>query len=255
MLNNPTTLIDPLGLLPEGGVGCSGNPITGQLPPPGCQGEGGVNGEPSGPAPCSLVVVANPRTPPGGCGGGGGGGGQGKGPTVGPALPPRPPMPPPCTQPNLFEQFVINGLQFWSRLTGKTVGVALGGSAGAGAVVGANASASAGIAVSPNGQAALVTNTGGEADPFENGIFQPTYGLGAVGGLQVFVSNAASPQGLAGPFVDVGGGGGAGAGAALDVAFGAGGVTQTTVTLGAGAGGFAGFSASTTNTSVTPFCK
>jgi RHS repeat-associated protein len=267
VVNNPTTLVDPLGMFMStcqilpwlcpgwgGGGGSSG----------GLGGGGGSGGSGGGPAPCALFVRVSfggeprPEVVCGGGGSGASGGGGGSGAAGGPArstvqAPPK--NPPPCAQPSPFENFVIGGLQFWAGLTGKTVGVALGGSAGAGAVVGANGSVSFGVAVSPNGEAARVTGLGGQADPFHNGAFQPTWGLGFVAGLQVFFSNARSPSQLAGPFFDVGGGGGGGAGAGVDVAFGEGAIIQTTVTLGVGTGGFVGGSASSTNTFVTPFCR
>jgi RHS repeat-associated protein len=79
--NNPTTLIDPTGLYctqpdANGVIHCVVNGDSGGGAGGGGNGYGG-----SGPAPCSLVVVADPRTPPGGCGGSGGGPGGAAGST------------------------------------------------------------------------------------------------------------------------------------------------------------------------------
>jgi RHS repeat-associated protein len=71
VMNNPTSLIDPSGLDPvpcppgsppgEICIQVNGNPLPG-----GFDGGGIGGGAPSGPQPCSEVVVADPRTPPGG---------------------------------------------------------------------------------------------------------------------------------------------------------------------------------------------
>lgn len=81
----------------------------------------------------------------------------------------------------------------------------------------------------------------------------PTYGAGVVGGVQISVGSAQTPQQSAGLSTNVGGGVGHGPGVGADLSAGASGTKQVTFTFGAGAGGFGGggvFQGST----VTPIC-
>lgn len=114
--------------------------------------------------------------------------------------------------------------------------------------MGAAGSLSRQLVVSPTGEAAFLTSGATNALPVG-----PTVGAGAVGGVQVTVSNASHPEQLAGVSVDFGAGAGEGFGGGADVAFGPGGVTQLTATLGGGVGGFGG-AAMFQSTSVDRIC-
>ncbi len=173
--------------------------------------------------------------------------GGGVGGATGTQVPPQPQQQP-CVQPNFLQRAVITGLGFWASLTGRTIGLGAGGSAGVGHVMGNSFNVSRQLVVSPNGQAGFVDSNGTNAFPLG-----PTHGAGAIGGLQVSVSNARNPQQLAGLSVTGSVGGGAGAGAALDVSVGTGGIVQTTVTLGGAAGGV-GQAGTINASSVTPIC-
>ncbi len=156
-----------------------------------------------------------------------------------------------CVEPNVLQRAVITGSGFWADLTGRTIGVGAGGSVGIGYVMGNAFSASRQLVVSPNGQAAFVTTVGTNAIPLG-----PTHGAGAIGGLQVSVSNAQNPGQLAVASISIGGGGsptGAGAGAGVDFSFGTDGTLQVNTTLGAAAGGYGGAGTFQVS-SVTPIC-
>ena len=85
-----------------------------------------------------------------------------------------------------------------------------------------------------------------------------TKGAGAYGGLQISVSNATTPNDLAGDALDYGYGGGAGWGLGLDDSVGSGTdgriIGQATLTGGLAAGGI-GHGFGPTKTTVTPICS
>ena len=160
-----------------------------------------------------------------------------------------------CIQPTLAQDAVIKVLGTAASFYNKTIGIGVGGAGGAGNIVGTSFGYSRQLIVSPNGQAALevtVSNLAGY--PF-NTITAP--GAGVFGGLQFSISNAQTPQDLAGPFMNVEGGFGDGLAIYGDGAFGFGTQGQTvyqgTYTVGLGAGGFAG-GGSPTSTYVVPIC-
>lgn len=114
------------------------------------------------------------------------------------------------------------------------------------------------IVVSPNGQAAVMeTISNPKAIVFGfNAI--TSKGLGGYAGWQISLSDANTPQDLAGPAFNFGRGGGQGWGWGVDVSsLGSGTqgqvVNQLTVTLGGGLGGYS-HGASPIVTTVTPMC-
>lgn len=109
------------------------------------------------------------------------------------------------------------------------------------------------MVVSPNGQAAFLSTVGGNIAPFNDSFVGPTWGAGALGGVQVTVSNATTPQQLGGPSVDASFGVADGLGFGVDASLGSGGVWQVNVTGGIGAGGYGG-AALSQGTTVTPIC-
>ena len=249
--NNPLSKIDPLGLCDEPDQwDSSTNTVTGSQP---CQSWWTfvIQGLPQY-AYCAFTGSCSPY-PPGGGGGGGGdtGGSPSKGGPVvkGPA---RPPVQN-CVQATAFQSAVIKGLSPVSGFAKKTVGVGAGGSAGAGNWFGAAGAASRQLVVSPNGQAAFLTTFGGNIAPFNDSFVRPTWGAGALGGVQVTVSNAVNPQQLGGPSIDASGGVADGLGIAGDFSLGSGGIWQATVTGGLGGGGYGGAAISQLTT-VTPIC-
>src|ERR1051326_676334 len=162
-----------------------------------------------------------------------------------------------CVQPTKFQQFGI-AFQGWvAKLTNKTVGVGAGISASGGPIVGVNATLARQLVVSPNGQAAYVNTFNNALQlPFNAVVLPPD--VGAYGGLQVSVSNAKTPQDLAGASVDYGYGGGRGWGGGGDVSIGTGTngqvVWSVSGTAGGGLGGV-GHGLTTTLTTVTPICR
>jgi RHS repeat-associated protein len=236
VLNDPVNLTDPYGLECTGPGGII-------LPCPDVTSIT-VNGSTYSSLGAFFEGIISAKLRPRNVDGVRGGTGPGGPPEIGP---PRQ-NPQTCVEPNVLQRAVITGLGFWAGLTGRTIGVGAGGSAGIGYVMGNAFSASRQLVVSPNGQAAFVTTVGTNAIPLG-----PTHGAGAFGGLQVSVSNAQNPGQLAGVSVNGGGGGGSGAGAAVDVSFGTTGTWQANATLGAGAGGY-GAAGTFQVSSVTSIC-
>jgi len=170
--------------------------------------------------------------------------------TAGQFQPPPAPPPPPkekCAIANNFLQRAgIAALGWLARVTGKSVGLGLGGSIGAGVGLGATLSVSRQVVVSPSGRAAFVTAYG---FPYPAGA---TLGAGALGGFQLSLSNATDPGQLAGTSFDAGGSGDFGIGAGLD--FSSAEMNQATLTVGAGAGLRFGAGATLDITNVAPIC-
>jgi RHS repeat-associated protein len=251
--NNPLSFIDPLGLdqCPPGSydtcVDVTATPIDAGFG----FGNGGGHYAPF-------------QTLDGRGGGGGGGWGLGLGcrlfhtgcgnPTPGTPVVKNPPVPgqQPCVQANPVQQLVIDGLSVVAAWTGKTVGYGVGLSGGAGNILGAAGGASQQLVVSPNGQAAFITTVGSNIEPFSPTFVGPTFGVGALGGVQLTASNATSPQQLQGPSLDTAGGYADGLGFSADVAMN-GDTYQSTVTLGFG-GGLWGGAIIGQQTYVTPVC-
>jgi len=154
-----------------------------------------------------------------------------------------------CKNPNFVQRALIGALTLLASLTGKTLGVGLGGSAGLGPspatafVPGPGVTGSVQIVVSPSGQAAVEKSYSVGA----------AVGAGATGGIAISVSNARSPQDLAGPFGQLSGGAGRGWGVGGDVAW-SNRTWQGTLTVGGGLGGF-GAASTTQQTVVQPFCR
>jgi hypothetical protein len=158
-----------------------------------------------------------------------------------------------CKEPNLLQKYVsIPILKFLAKNTGLTIGTGVGGSGAVGPPGGGpsvSLCASQQLVVSPNGQAAIETSiaVGGGG------------GAGAIGGLQFSVSNARTPQDLAGPFGQVGAGAGYKLGGGADLAWvpdpnHPGQYTwQLTGTAGGGVGGF-GAASGGSNTDIQPVC-
>jgi len=152
-----------------------------------------------------------------------------------------------CTEPTWYQRIGIGALGLVASLTGKTVGVGAGGSAGAGWVMGVAGAAGRQLVVTPSGQAAFLTTVGTNAVPLG-----PTFGLGAIGGTQFSVSSATSIQQLSGFSGDVSGGYGDIVGFSGDFSFSPG-AWQATGTIGLGAGGYGG-AGIIESTSVVPIC-
>jgi RHS repeat-associated protein len=233
VLDNPLSFIDPLGLecvtFDNGTVGDDGNGSP-------CDHMTESDGSPdaevwgTGPvimmAPGGVPFLTAPETPQ-----------------------------PACVQPTSFQRIGIamqaTAAAFWN----KTVGMGLGASGSAGVIVGTGFTFSTQIVVSPNGQAAYVTTVVDPNNlPFNSAV---TPGFGAVGGAQFSLSNAQTPEDLAGGFVDAGVSAGAGLGISADGAIGTGTqgqlVWQATVTPGFGLGG-RGSALTPTTSIVTPIC-
>lgn len=107
------------------------------------------------------------------------------------------------------------------------------------------------------GEAAFLTSVGSNQFPVGPtvGGFNPKLaGYGYVGGFQVTVSNATSPDQLGGFSTDVMAGFANGAGGSVDVAIQSGGQIQSTLTVGVGEGGFGG-AGILQFTSVQPVCR
>ena len=199
--DDPINLADPDGRYACGPSLCPGTDSGGVDISTICTGGGNTQDE-SSINYCKTLLAAQ---------GGGGGGGDGgtSGPTIGPATPPpfqvKPPQP--CIPLTWLQSAAAGILTFIANASGSTVGIGVGGSAGAGrGAFGPTASLSQQLVVSPGGQTAFVNTIGGN-------ILGPTVGLGAVGGVQfTTATNASSPSALAGPFVNIGAGTGAGYG-------------------------------------------
>jgi RHS repeat-associated protein len=252
VMNNPTTFIDPLGLLlpvlpcddvfdPE----CAG----------GDEGGGDYWGDQFGPSinicpdPLDLTCFTFylPILPPifggGGWGGGGGGGvggnagGTGEAPNDWGA---ESLLSSGCIQPSFFTSLSIFAAKWTARtlyaLNGQTLSVSygVGASAGVGGVIGATGSASSVDTVDISGNAAQVTT-------YEVGPALPGGGAGGVAGIQVGDANSTvptTPQASGGWVFDstisLGGGTGWGGSIARSRSTGA-----TTITGGYGLGGWA----------------
>ncbi|MGH9433747.1 MAG: RHS repeat-associated core domain-containing protein [Terriglobia bacterium] len=196
VLNNPTTLIDPLGLYqfcPNGQTDNQCNP-----PPGGGGGGGGGGGSSNPPGVCAQVrfaTFAHPelRPPCAGVGGGGGGG------TVSPPKPAPPtakPLPQPCGTSG-FGGGIGIALGGNADLGVGLAGVTGTGSVGAGLFYGSGTGASGG-AFASGGAAAYAL---GLVTAVPNQNVQPvSLGAFAGGGASIFFTNARSVQQLSGPF-------------------------------------------------------
>src|SRR5437899_2314410 len=174
-----------------------------------------------------------------------------RGSTIGAPQKPPAQQPQPCVDPNWLQRLGIKAQGWLAKLTGKTVGVGAGGSGGIGrSGLGVAGGVSRQVVVSPNGQAAFETSFSFNSI----GLPGPTFGgAGALGGLQVSLSNAQDPGQLAGPFLQGTFGVGAGYGGGVDVALGAGNIVQVTLTGGVGVGG-KGAAGLMQLTAITPIC-
>jgi hypothetical protein len=146
-----------------------------------------------------------------------------------------------------------------AKAFGSTIGVGVGGSAGGGlnALGGVSSPLGGGLAFGASQQ--LVVSPDGESAISTSVALGGTGGAGAVGGVQVSVSNAPTPDDLGGPFGQGSFGGGNIVGGNVDVNFGNGTTTndrivQFTFTLGLAVGGKAGFGGQST-TSIQLLCE
>ena len=160
-----------------------------------------------------------------------------------------------CVEFSSSQQVLISLLRPAASYWNQTIGLGLGGSAGGGRKVGASFSYSNQILVSPTGEVGVqetVTSAAG------TGPFAITStGLGAWWGLQFSVSNATTPQDVAGLGANAGAGYADLLAVGQDFTFGKGTqgqfVIQATTTVGFGLGLY-GHALSTVGTTVTPIC-
>ena len=151
-----------------------------------------------------------------------------------------------CQDTNGLQRLFISAMRPLAKAFGVTIGIGVGGSGGGGMNLagGVKAPLGGGFAVGASRQ--LVVSPDGEAAIATNISLGGTGGAGAIGGPQISISNAPTPDDLGGPFGQGSFGGGDILGTNLDVNFGPastfnGTVVQTTLTLGLAVGGKAGF--------------
>jgi RHS repeat-associated protein len=255
VMNNPLSLVDPFG---EDCYDTAGNP-TSAPDDVSCMNGGGiwvdvpivvnVTGNPQGvdQIPANLPACQYCSIPPDFSSGGSGGL---------PVVSAQPANKPSCVQPTRAQKAIISVSGKVAKVFGRTFGVGHGGSAGAGVLIGTSINYSWQLVVSPDGKAAFVeTVSDATAYPF-NAV--ATAGAGGMYGTQLTVSNAQTPQDIAGPFLDFSGMSGDVVAGGVDVSAGSGTqgqfVWQATGTLGVGVGG-KGAAATPTLSAVTPICQ
>ena len=160
-----------------------------------------------------------------------------------------------CVSPSLAQRAIVNGLSFFSQLTGLTFGYGTGGSIGAGRKpVAVNYAISMQFVAPPDGTfGKQLSYTPNSASYFSAG----TTGYGGLLGLQFSVSNAHTINDLVGGGVDAGGMIARGLGFGGDVSVGSSGgrvIYQGNGTFGFGFGG-KGSAGVLTQTVITLFCQ